>query len=548
MRIRWSGPAALAAMAMVFTTATILPSQGDGGVRTAATRAALPSDFNGDGVEDLAIGVPGDSPSGWQEVGGVHIRYGQDASSSRLSSRYFSVDSPGLAPLLRQFPTHLGNRLASGDFDRDGFADLAMSVPGFDEPDPALQRINVGAVVVVYGTATGLMPRGDQKAQVWSQDSPGVQGVSEDDDRFGSSLAVGDFDGDGFLDLAVGADGETSGPGLRHSGSLTVLYGGRAGLTGRDQVVSQDFRGILDASEAGDWAAGAMVAGDFDGDAVDDLAMGVDAEDIDGRRNVGAVNVIYGTRGVGLTGAGDRFAHQGLEAIPGEARGNDRFGTVLNVGDFNGDLVDDLAIAAPEENRNGWADIGSVTTVYGSPTGLAWGAGRIVTVAGLSDFDADGNTPRFGGALASGDVNNDGYDELAVGSPTFSLRAGRVDLLPGSADGLGAQSIQTFSAQDFDTPGLIPGTQTFGQALQFGAFDTTPGADLIVGMPRAQLLVNGQQRCDWAGGAVLVFARSGQLSLAESRWLRQGGGVFDATPEEADTFAEAFPGSYDYNL
>jgi hypothetical protein len=546
MRFRWSGAAAVALLGLAFA-APVQPGHGAGGFAAATLSTALPSDFNGDGVEDLAVGVPGDSPSGWQQLGGVHIRYGVDERGDRLPNRYLGVDSPGIAPLLRQYPTGFGNRLASGDFDRDGFADLAVSVPGFDEPDPDVPRINVGGVVVVYGTADGLQPRADQRAQVWSQDSPGVHGVSEDDDRFGSSLAVGDFDGDRFLDLAIGANGEKSGPGLAHSGSLTVLYGGRAGLTGRDQVVTQDSRGILDASEPGDWAAGAMAAGDFDRDGVDDLAVGVESEDLGGRRNVGAVNVIYGTRDVGLTGAGDRFVHQGLEAIPGVPRGSDQFGTVLSVGDFNGDRMDDLAIGAPEERLNGWAATGSVTTVYGTPVGLAWGSGRTVTMARLDSFTAEGNTPRFGGALSSGDIDGDGYDELAVGSPTFSWRAGRVDVLRGSANGLATLSIQSFSVDDFDAPGLIPGRQTFGQALQFGSFDTAPGADLIVGMPRAELRVEGR-RHDWAGAAVLLFARAGRLNLDAGRWLHQDTATMGGVPEEGDAFGEAFPGSYDYNL
>ena len=54
----------------------------------------------------------------------------------------------------------MGLHTAAADFDRDGFADLAMSVPGFDEPDPDLQRYNVGGVVVVYGTSGGLDPLG----------------------------------------------------------------------------------------------------------------------------------------------------------------------------------------------------------------------------------------------------------------------------------------------------------------------------------------------------------------------------------------------------
>jgi FG-GAP repeat len=83
------------------------------------------------------------------------------------------------------------------DFNDDGFADLAVGVVG--ENLGAIS--NGGAVNVLYGSATGLTGAG---SQLFTQDSSGVPGVAEPGDGFGDALAVGDFDGDGFADLAVG--------------------------------------------------------------------------------------------------------------------------------------------------------------------------------------------------------------------------------------------------------------------------------------------------------------------------------------------------------
>ena len=90
------------------------------------------------------------------------------------------------------------------DFDGDGFADLAVGVPGEDVGTVA----DAGAVNVIYGGPTGLTAAGNQ---LWTQDSEGIKGTQEPGDEFGFSLAAADFDRDGFADLAVGVPGEDVG-------------------------------------------------------------------------------------------------------------------------------------------------------------------------------------------------------------------------------------------------------------------------------------------------------------------------------------------------
>lgn len=508
-----------------------------------AALGALPSDFNGDGVEDRAFGVPHDTTHEWFYSGGVHVVYGTGPDGTTPSPQYFGTQTPSMKRLLKMYPTGFGRYLASGDFDRDGYADLVISIPGYDEPDEADMRINVGGLVVIYGTAHGLDPNAAQEAEVWSQDSPGVQGVSEDDDYFGSALAIGDYDGDRFLDLAIGIDGEQTGPDANNSGGITVLFGGRGGLTGRDQVIDQDTRGILDNSETGDWAGDSLAAGDFNGDSVDDLALGVYSEGIDGKPNAGAVNVIYGTRDVGLTGKGDRFVNQGMDSIDGVPRKNDLFGATLTVGDFNGDNLDDLVIGAPEDRIGGMEDSGSATWIPGSGDGLKMVQSKTYT---LRDLDWDFNNALFGSALASGDVNGDGYDELAIGSPWYLSRPGRVDVLAGSPDGPSTTTRQVLKPADLDRSELVPDFETFGTSLQLGAFDTTPGADLLVGMARGMLKVDGS-KLEGAGAAVLLPSRSGQLSTGDHRIFFQGAPGVRGTATKNEEFGGALPGSAYYN-
>ena len=106
---------------------------------------------------------------------------------------------------------------------------------------------------MVYGGPEGL--DADRAPLVLTQDTAGVPGASETGDRFGSGVDLGDIDGDGYADLAVGAAGENGG-----AGAVTVLYGSPSGLTtGGAQYYTQNTAGVPGASEDGD-LFGATVA------------------------------------------------------------------------------------------------------------------------------------------------------------------------------------------------------------------------------------------------------------------------------------------------
>ncbi len=120
-----------------------------------------------------------------------------------------------------------GSGLAAGDFDGDGFADLAIGVPGEDfaiPPDGF--RTDAGSLTVLYGTRDGLA---SGRAQVWSQANLLLQGSPEDGDEWATTLATGDFDGDGYDDLAIGAPYHDDGAEER-TGEIQILYGSASGL------------------------------------------------------------------------------------------------------------------------------------------------------------------------------------------------------------------------------------------------------------------------------------------------------------------------------
>jgi hypothetical protein len=128
-----------------------------------------------------------------------------------------------------------GGALAAGDFDQDGFADLAAGASGED--------LGAGVVSVLFGSSGGLTRAG---GQLFTQ----VGGAVEAIDRFGASLAAADYDHDGFLDLAAGAPFETVGS-IPEAGAVSVLYGSGGGLTRVDgQLFTQNTLGVASSAEA----------------------------------------------------------------------------------------------------------------------------------------------------------------------------------------------------------------------------------------------------------------------------------------------------------
>ncbi len=201
-------------------------------------------DYNNDGLDDLAIGVPGEDIGAIKDAGAVNVLYGSGSGQTATGDQLWHQNTPGVLGGAEAGDV-FGDNVTCGDFDGDGFDDLAVGVPGEDIG----AVVDGGAVNVFYGSASGLTASGDQ---LWHQNVPGVLGGAEAGDLFGSSLASGDYDGNGRDDLAVGAPGEDVGA-LVDAGAVNVLYGSGSRLTASgDQLWHQDSAGILGGAEAGD--------------------------------------------------------------------------------------------------------------------------------------------------------------------------------------------------------------------------------------------------------------------------------------------------------
>ncbi len=201
---------------------------------------------------------------------------------------------------------------------------------------------------ILRGALNGLMACDED----WTQDTPGVPDSSEANDLFGQALASGDFNGDNYDDLAIGAMGEGIGN-AQQAGAVTVLYGSASGLTASgSQQWHQDSPGVPGGSETGDLFGYSLATGDFNGDGYADLAIGAPGEAIGDIPAAGSVRILYGSSS-GLTATGADDFHQDIAGIPDESEPDDEFGVALAAGDFDNDSYDDLAIGAP--GRVFWA-------------------------------------------------------------------------------------------------------------------------------------------------------------------------------------------------
>jgi hypothetical protein len=214
-----------------------------------------------------------------------------------------------------------GATLAAGDFNNDGADDLAIAAP-FEDVGSAL---DAGAINVLYGSAAKLNATGNQQ---FFQGGGGVVGVAEDGDSFGFALGVGDFNNNGFADLAIGAISEDVGA-IQDAGAVNVLYGSTARLTATgNQQFFQGSGGLVGTAEESDFVGAALATGDYNGDNFADLAIGVPFEDIGSILDAGAVDTVNGSAGT-LTTTGAQQFFQGSGGVPGTAEEGDTFGGSL---------------------------------------------------------------------------------------------------------------------------------------------------------------------------------------------------------------------------
>lgn len=296
---------------------------------------------------------------------------------------------------------HFGTGITSiGDLDGDSVPDLAVGARSDDDGGAG-----TGSLWILFMNSDGTV-KGSQKIGSGTGGFTGnITGAG-----FGNPTALGDLDGDGVVDLAVGAEVDDAGGG--NYGAVYILFLNPNGTVKAHQKIANGVGGFAaGALDSGDqFGSSVATLGDLDGDGITDISVGACFDD-DGGTNAGAVWILF------LNSNGTVKARQKISATSGGLAGiisGDVFGcrSQAGLGDLDGDGAEDLAVSYFPFLPSGKGAVqilflNSNGTVKAQQT-IAPGVGGFVGPVGSSD--------RFGAGLGNmGDLDGDGVTDIAVG-------------------------------------------------------------------------------------------------------------------------------------
>lgn len=388
--------------------------------------AVTSGDINGDMVDDLIVGSPGN--------GTVSILFG---NGNLTVPHLYDLSQRSADWTLRSgdHTEQFGFALDTADLDGDHIDDILVGAPFASKN--SLKR--AGKVYGIYGMT---QPPLSRDTYISSSRTDLLWWGEAEDDRFGITLAHGDIDGDKLPDIAVGSYMATSG-GSKQAGNVTLLQGSR--LKNRNST-SEDSVKVHEE----------------------------DAEGTDAGTGTGAAPA--GALGSAAAAATDA----GVASVLATDRGFDWFGYSLTFGDLNNDGLDDLIMSDFPYLKN--TKQGQIYILWGQKNGS-------FKDKTLSRVIAPDETALLGSSLGIYDINHDGVLDLVIGGATTAPGSDRhfgkiyaLNFFPRNKE------LWNFSKVPADM--MIEGRSEddwFGNSFIFGDFDSDGNPDMVAGAPNSRL-------------------------------------------------------------
>ena len=357
-------------------------------------------DIDGNGTDDLAVGARQDDTDDVFDAGAVYILLMNADGTVKPESNKIRNNYAGLSLSANdQFGSSAANL---GDLNRDGINELALAVgaPGDDAGG-----MDQGAIYILY-----LDDRGELE-DFYKIDGSDPNINLSAGDGFGRSIAnLGDIDGDGTDDLAVGAPGDDAADGTDR-GAIYILFMNKAG-TAPKAVAKLDSTDLdFDLADGDQFGISVAGIGDLNEDGINDLAVGVPTDD-EQANNAGTLHILYLNRDGSVK-------PDGFEINKPMSSSEQFFGfSVANIGDLDKDNINDLAVGSMV------LETGSIEIIFMDRPPLNAELFELKLNADNNIYNVDA-ADRFGHAIASaGDLNGDGINDLAVGVPGYNEISG----------------------------------------------------------------------------------------------------------------------------
>ncbi|MEO8672652.1 MAG: FG-GAP repeat protein [Tahibacter sp.] len=423
-------------------------------------------DFNGDDIDDMAVAELGASTR-FRVLLGKSYPIGGPYPLARFTAKTVTT------------PSH-GSVLATGDFNGDGVDEVAIG-----DRDSVSNPGGGGTVYIFRRSATDTW----SLQEIIRQGLNGYNGVDTAGDRFGNALASGDFDGDGYDDLAIGVSGKesTGSPVIQSAGAVQIVYGSTSGLSGaRDRVFTSLNDGLGFSPDNSDQYGYALAVGNFDADAHDDLAIGVVQRGCpNGGERAGGVVILKGSSTLGLSTVNAQSFQPGQSGILGNCASRGYFGAALSAGRVNGQSFQGLAIGAPLADVGGVEKTGAVHLLFGGAGGITVGGNQFISV---TDLPGGESIPflQFGNQVKPGRLRTT-TQSLVIGSPNQTVNglpmAGALWILH---SGNGSATITPAIAERWTGSGSLgigppAANDNFGNTIAIGDFNGDGMDDLATG-------------------------------------------------------------------